>query len=237
MKDLMNTGVKRVRNWLETRFIRVSRPLAAIYIDKHTVPVVESSLMRFPALRHTHLLAAVVFIAAVLVLTVQLITPSPVVVSLGENGAQTTSVGEYFTYREVVVVAVAAFVCGVSGTYLVFHDQEHVLSPQEQSGAHANGGLPVPANGGTTKSGQPESTVDRSPPDTDRWEETLDGLTNHQETIYELLIEADGTLAQRKLVEDTDLSKATVSRTLDKLEHRGLVVRKRSGMGNTIHLQ
>jgi uncharacterized membrane protein len=92
-------------------------------------------------------------------------------------------------------------------------------------------------NGGTRLGAQADAVTDTAPPESDQWEQMLEKLANNQETIYELLIEADGQLAQRKLVEETDLSKATVSRTLDKLEHRGLVVRKRNGMGNTIHLR
>lgn len=189
--------------------------------------------MNLRPLQHTHLLAAIVFLTAVLVLSVQLITPSPVVISLGGNGGQTARVGEYFTYREVTVVGVAAFIGGVSGTYLVVHDRTYVRTPQteitreSQPSVEANGGI------GT----QTERTGGVSQPAEERWEENLEKLAKKQETIYELLIEADGELAQRELVEKTDFSKATVSRTLDKLEHRGLVERQRSGMGNTIRLQ
>nr|WP_254764154.1 MarR family transcriptional regulator [Natrinema marinum] len=158
-------------------------------------------------------------------------------VSLGENGAQTTTVGEYFTYREVAVVAAAAFACGSSGTYLVVHNQAHVLTRQDQAQTQAQTHPPVETNGGvTTQAKQPKHTTGPTS-DEERWEKALEALSNNQEIIYELLIEADGELAQRDLVEETDLSKATVSRTLDKLEHQGLVERKRSGMGNTIHLQ
>ena len=190
--------------------------------------------MNFRPLQHTHLLAAVVFLAATLVLAVQLITPSPVMVSLGENGAQTTSVGEYFTYREVAIVAVAAFVCGISGTYLVVHNQAHVLARQDRPRMQAQTQPRVETNGGAVT-----ATAQTEAPRTDekRWEETLETLSNNEATIYELLLEADGELAQQTLVEETSLSKATVSRTLDKLEHKELVERKRNGMGNTIHLQ
>ncbi|WP_276256507.1 helix-turn-helix transcriptional regulator [Halomontanus rarus] len=190
--------------------------------------------MNFRVLQHTHLLAAVVFLAATLVLAVQLITPSPVMVSLGENGAQTTSVGEYFTYREVAVVAVAAFVCGISGTYLVVHNQAHVLTRQDQTQIQAQTQPRVKTNDGVVT---PAKYTADSTLNAEQWEETLETLSDNEETIYELLIEADGELAQQNLVEETDLSKATVSRTLDKLEHKELVERKRSGMGNTIHLQ
>lgn len=187
--------------------------------------------MDLRALQRTHLFAAVVFVAAVLVLAVQLITPSPVMVSVGETGAETTTVGQYFTYSEVVVVAVAAVVCGASGTYLLVGartDPDPPRSPAEDARPRpiANGGVePDPPRGGD----------DGATPE-ERWQETLDGLANNQATIYELLIEADGELPQRTLVEETDLSKATVSRTLDKLEHRGLVERTRDGLGNTVRL-
>ncbi|MFD1587649.1 helix-turn-helix transcriptional regulator [Halorientalis brevis] len=193
--------------------------------------------MDFRPLHHTHLLAAVVFVAAVLVLAVQLITPSPVVVSLGENGTQTTSVGQYFTYSEVSIVVVAAFAAGVSGTYLVLHDQAHVLASQSPPPTRTAARSRAETNGSGTTRAHSASTAEKGPADEDRWEETLDKLANNQETIYQLVLEADGTLPQRELVEETDLSKATVSRTLDKLENRGLVERRRNGMGNTIHLQ
>lgn len=192
--------------------------------------------MNFRALQHTHLLAAVVFLAAVLVLVVQLITPSPVLISVGENGTQTTTVGQYFTYPEVSIVGVAAFVCGVSSTYLVIHDQEHVLasqstaSPDDRESDEAN--PTFRASSAQTDRPQPAGQSAE-----DQWEENLQRLSNNQHTVYELLIEAEGELPQRELVEQTDFSKATVSRTLDKLEHRGLVERKRSGMGNTVRLE
>lgn len=192
--------------------------------------------MRLRPLQHTHLLAAVGFLAAVLVLAVQLISPSQVMISLGENGAETVSVGEYFTYEEVAVLVGAAFICGVSGTYLVLHDQKYVFTSTDWSSIRPQSPThDVPTDGGAEVSATTTTPVTSD--QMDRWEENLDRLANNQEVIYELLIESEGELAQRKIVDRTDLSKATVSRTLDKLEHRGLVARKRSGMGNTIHLQ
>jgi len=194
--------------------------------------------MRLRALQHTHLIAAVGFLAAVLVLTVQLISPSQVMVSLGENGAETVSVGEYFTYREVAVLVGAAFVCGVSGTYLVLHDQRHIFTPTNQPSTQTpRSSQKVQTDNGATLAAQSTVSPAGTSEQVDKWEENLERLADNQEIVYELLIEGEGKLPQRKIVERTDLSKATVSRTLDKLEHRGLVERRRSGMGNTIHLQ
>jgi DNA-binding transcriptional ArsR family regulator len=178
-------------------------------------------------------LAAVIFVVAALVLSLQLITPSPVMISFNENGTQTTSVGEYFTYPEMAVAVVAAFVCGGSGMYLLFYDKANRLAAQKPSSPRAQSHVEI-NDGGTPA---PQRTNGDPQQDTDRWEETLDKLSNNQATIYEQLIEAEGELAQRQLVEGTDLSKATVSRTLDKLEHKGIVERERDGMGNTIYLQ
>ncbi|ADQ69065.1 MarR family transcriptional regulator [Halogeometricum borinquense DSM 11551] len=192
--------------------------------------------MNFRALQNTHLVAAVLFVASVLVLAMQLITPSPIMVSMGDSSAQATQLGEYFTYSDVAVVVVAAVLCGASGTYLVLHDRAQQLvqpkhdRPDARSQPAVNGGV-EPSNGvSDSDSGTWESHHER-------WEATAERLQNNEEVVYTALIEADGELPQRKLVEETDLSKATVSRTLDKLEHRELVERERVGIGNTVRLQ
>lgn len=193
--------------------------------------------MDLRALQNTHLLAAVVFVAAVLVLAIQLITPSPIMVSLGESGTQTTNVGQYFTYSDVAVVVVASVLCGASGTYLVLHDRAHRLVTQATESRPDTRRQPK-ANGGVeTSGGGVVANPEQEDPPREQWKETVDRLKNNEETVYTILIEADGELPQRDLVEKTDLSKATVSRTLDKLENRNLVERKRSGLGNTIRLQ
>jgi len=54
--------------------------------------------------------------------------------------------------------------------------------------------------------------------------------------VYKTVLDADGVLPQSEIVDQTELSKATVSRTLDSLEAKDLVERKRRGMGNTVLL-
>lgn len=192
------------------------------------------------ALQRAQLVPAVVFVAAVLVLAVQLLTPSPVVVSVGENSAEATTIGQFFTYGEVSVVAVAAAVCGGSGTYLLVHDRPHTSPERPRRARNADGDrLRAAGDGGVaTAAGRADVTGvnDGAEAVEERWEETLERLVDNEETLYELLVDADGELPQRTLVEETDLSKATVSRTLDNLEHRGLVERRRDDMGNTVFL-
>ncbi|WP_253738479.1 helix-turn-helix transcriptional regulator [Halohasta salina] len=189
--------------------------------------------------RGRQLVAAVGFVAAVVVLAVQLITPSPVMVSVGENGAEATQVGQYFTYADVSVIVVSALLCGASGTWLLVDGTASAgstttASARRDATAHHDPADDAdPSDTGSTDG----TTHDPEPSPQDRWERAVDRLRNNEETIYALLVEADGELPQRDLVESTDLSKATVSRTLDKLEQKELVERKRRGMGNVVHLE
>jgi len=212
--------------------------------------------------RGRQLLAAVGFVGAVVVLAVQLITPSPVMVSLGENGAEATQVGQYFTYADVSLIVVSALLCGASGTWLLVGGTAPAGSPTTASARH-DATTPQDATAPRDATGDHDATTHHDPAgdaastdtaartDTgatggatadgeepqDRWERVVDRLRNNEETIYALLVEADGELPQRDLVESTDLSKATVSRTLDKLERKDLLERKRRGMGNVVHLE
>jgi hypothetical protein len=89
----------------------------------------------------------------------------------------------------------------------------------------------------TASDGHGSGTVQRDILDPEeRWGETVDRLHNNEETVYTVVLEAGGKLPQRDIVEGTELSKATVSRTLDTLESKDLVERKRKGMGNVVVL-
>jgi uncharacterized membrane protein len=194
--------------------------------------------MDLSALHGKHLVAAAVFVAAVLVLAVQLITPSPVMVSIGDNGAQTTQLGQYFTYTDVALITAAAALLGASGTYLLLHEYTTTAPPTESATSNtiANGGEHLPTRQAVSD-GHSSDSVQRDTTDPEeRWAETVDRLHNNEETVYTVVLEAGGELPQRDIVEGTELSKATVSRTLDILESKDLVERKRKGMGNVIVL-
>jgi DNA-binding transcriptional ArsR family regulator len=190
--------------------------------------------MDLRALHGTHLLAAVVFVAATLVLAVQLITPTPVVVSVGENGAEVAELGGYFQYRDVAVIGVAAALLGASGTYLVTGDRSRadVGPPAADRTPPDRGGAPVRTDGNDDLAPSDELLEARR----QEWEETAERLANNERAVYETVLAADGVMAQSDIVDATDLSKATVSRTLDSLETKNLVERKRRGMGNMVLL-
>jgi len=181
------------------------------------------------ALHGKQLLAAVVFVGAILVLAVQLINPSPVMVSIGENGAEANKVGQYFTYGDVATIIASSVLGSVSGTYLLLDD--HAATARSSTTA-----TPDSTSEKGARSGEQPNT-DRTATELKQRKEPNVPLKDNEEAIYSLLTDADGELPQREIVEETALSKATVSRTLDALEHKDLVERKRRGMGNVVRLQ
>ncbi|MFH0835137.1 MAG: MarR family transcriptional regulator [Candidatus Micrarchaeota archaeon] len=62
-------------------------------------------------------------------------------------------------------------------------------------------------------------------------------LKGDERAVYDALAAAGGSLYQGDVARKTDLGKVRVSRVLDKLEHDGLVERKRRGMANLVVLK
>lgn len=61
-------------------------------------------------------------------------------------------------------------------------------------------------------------------------------LPEDEQKLYLILIEAGGEMLQMHVVSSGVFSKAKVTRLLDKLENRGMVVRERHGMTNRIRV-
>ncbi|OAQ53037.1 transcriptional regulator [Natrinema mahii] len=189
--------------------------------------------MDLRALHTRQLFAAVLFLASTVVLAIQLINPSPVMVTVGENGTEVAELGGYFEYTDVAVIATAACSLGASGTYVLLGGSagDPASARERRTG---DGDVAGPAPVETEPDGEPSDELLEAR--RREWEETAERLANNERAIYETLLEADGVLPQSEIVERTDLSKATVSRGLDGLETKNLVERKRRGMGNTVLL-
>ncbi|NLI74345.1 MAG: hypothetical protein GX369_06215 [Euryarchaeota archaeon] len=61
-------------------------------------------------------------------------------------------------------------------------------------------------------------------------------LSGDERTVFRSLVDASGEQLQRDIVSGTKMSDAKVSRTLDRLEEKGLVIRERRGMGNIVRI-
>ncbi len=108
-------------------------------------------------------------------------------------------------------ILIAALIAGIAAAYLF-------LARAQTAPAAA----PTPA---TPASGSPELE--------DLAVRLLDG---DERRLMRVIVEAKGDILQRDLVRITAFSDAKVSRLLDRLEERGLVVRERHGMTNRIRL-
>jgi len=62
-------------------------------------------------------------------------------------------------------------------------------------------------------------------------------LSEDEKRIYLLLKEKEGSMYQSDLIKKTDFSKVQMTRILDKMEHNGIVERKRRGMTNIVVLK
>ncbi|ELY86581.1 hypothetical protein C483_19265 [Natrialba hulunbeirensis JCM 10989] len=190
------------------------------------------------SLHGTQLLAAVAFLAATLVLAVQLINPTPVQVSIANDGSQVVELSNQFQYREVGVIAVSACLLGASGMYLAVSTRREQTEPAAVTHSYSS-----PLADGTENPAMDSSNS--SPPTAEEivesHREKLDRIANrlsdNEEEVYTVVLDGNGKVQQRTITEDTTLSEATVSRTLDTLETKGLVERKRRGMGNVVVLK
>lgn len=67
-------------------------------------------------------------------------------------------------------------------------------------------------------------------------EAVVSSLPEDEQRLYSMISEAGGELLQMHIVSSGVFSKAKVTRLLDKLEGRGLVVRERHGMTNRVRI-
>jgi uncharacterized membrane protein len=128
----------------------------------------------------------------------------------------------------VLVSAVAGF--AVSFALLVhsryLRERAEVGVPETQVAAPVG---PEPSEGVPEKA-EEEPAKERPEPDLSR-------LSKDERRLYERINEAGGEILQMKLVASGEFSKSKITRLLDRLESRGLIVRERSGMTNRVRLK
>jgi predicted transcriptional regulator len=71
----------------------------------------------------------------------------------------------------------------------------------------------------------------------ENYQKIMSTLSQDEKVILEKIIESQGTIFQSDLVDKTKFTKVKITRTLDKLEGKGLIERKRRGMTNVIILK
>ncbi|MCU0860584.1 MAG: hypothetical protein MUE55_08385 [Thermoplasmata archaeon] len=86
---------------------------------------------------------------------------------------------------------------------------------------------------GRTDEAQADAQKGTSEPPAER---DLTALPVDERRLYDRIEEAGGEILQMNLVASGEFSKSKVTRLLDRLESRGLIVRERKGMTNRIRL-
>jgi uncharacterized membrane protein len=155
------------------------------------------------------LISAIVLIISVLLLIDRLLAQGPVQLILENGKAVPVEGAAYFSLNEVLFFIIAAWLGGMSFLYIIIISKEKETPRSEQ------------IETGITEN---KSTV------------AADILDGDEKILFQKIVVNDGLL-QRDLILDTDFSEPKVSRLLDKLERRGLILRKRDGMGNRVMLK
>ena len=67
-----------------------------------------------------------------------------------------------------------------------------------------------------------------------KMKEVLSKLVSEEKLIFSFLVKSKGAAFQGDIVNETGFSKVKVSRTLDKMEARGLIEKRRRGLANMV---
>ncbi|MGZ7166365.1 MAG: helix-turn-helix transcriptional regulator [Halobacteriota archaeon] len=164
------------------------------------------------------LLAAVVFITAIIVLSIKLLNPASVQIFVEGNTAITGQIPGLYTYTDVLVLVISSLLVSGSGTYLLLYD---ALAARPDTRAPSP---PAPVGSMILEERRQQ------------WEETAKTLKKDEHALYKAIID-EGIINQSELGGKTGLSRSDISRALYLLEAKGLIERKRLGMGNVVLLK
>ena len=155
------------------------------------------------------IMAIVVLIASLFFLFDQLFTPVPIQIILETGIEVTTATAEYFSLVTVLVLISSSFLIGSLSVVLFYssNTKEVIRSLRKQE--------------------RPEK----------RYEMVLPLLKGDERPVFIQLLKAGGQALQNKLVLDSGLSKVKITRVLNSLERKHLIIKERHGLTNKIKLR
>jgi uncharacterized membrane protein len=164
-------------------------------------------------------IASAFFIASAFVLSFKLLLSTPINVYLqqGQSTVLVNQVKGFYSWSDVVIVAIAGVVLGLSSAVMLSSGRPSPVPVEEGAGTAAWKGVLEQKKAA--------------------WEEAAKSLKDDEAAVFRAIIAAEGLINQGTLVSTTGLPKSTVSKCLDILESRGLVERRRRGMGNVVVLK
>lgn len=158
---------------------------------------------------HGVLISAIVLMISVLLLIDRLLATGPVQLILEDGRAIPVEGASYFSLNEVLFFIITAWLGGMSFLYIILYPKEKGTTDIIGAGITENKNTALLA---------------------------ANMLEGDEKTVFREIID-NNEILQRELILKTGFSEPKVSRLLDKLERRGLVLRMRDGMGNRIMLK
>lgn len=171
-----------------------------------------------------------VLVAALLVLSAfmlvnKLLLPTTVQILVQDGSTTLKEIPNLYTIKDCLLIAVSSFLLGISIFYLLFIKHEPDMRPDRTTAEtfdhHAATHLPVPDSNLEIESEKIENILN-----------ILKG--NEQRVIKEL--NDSGEMNQAELVARIGIPKSTLSRTLQDLERRKLIIRYDNGMSKMVKL-
>lgn len=169
---------------------------------------------------------AVLFVASVFVIGIKLMNPTPIQISVDGSKVAIDQIQGVFTSFDTILLIISSFVLGISTMYFVIYSL--FFDPYEDVEKYA---------------GKEKENIGKSAGELvleerkNKWGEIINDLNNDERKIYQVILDSDGIINQSELPENAEISKSRISRGLDLLESKGLVERKRRGMGNIVLLK
>ncbi|HPR41792.1 MAG TPA: MarR family transcriptional regulator [Candidatus Methanofastidiosa archaeon] len=161
------------------------------------------------------------FLSGFLIIALKLFMSSSIQIVIEGEQVSSHNLEGIFTFQDVAILLMASLLMGFALSYIVMSFRV----PNRLEGAS------VESENGANAAEMVLEERKRS------WESIALSLGEQEAMIYDLLISSDGIILQSDIVSALNISKSTVSRILDLLESRGLVEKRRRGMGNVIMLK
>ena len=153
-------------------------------------------------------LMGILFTISAFTLVGKLLMPTPIQIVI--QGEEPIVVGQILSYTlvDIVMISISALILGISSFYLLFFDF-----------IETRRALPTVEKIGT-------SELDAK--------FALRLLDGDKRKVFSEIVEAGGEILQSDLPTRTNFSRSKITRILDSLERKGLIIRKRYGMTNKV---
>jgi hypothetical protein len=152
------------------------------------------------------IIAVVLLVSSIAILLTKLFSPVQIQITLDSGQEIVTESPQYFSFSEVLLMVVCAFLMGSAAIYLYY--KSDIKSKVSNIISNNNSGDPA----------------------------ILKLLKPDERKVFLALHNSKGEMLQNALVRKSGLSKVKVTRILSRLEKKGLITRTRHGLTNKVRM-